>query len=185
MNTVKNITSSRKSLMFQPRHLLLIEIVGSQHRRITELIAALALRGPLYTIAGSDWVPSYGLARLLRHKTVEVKCLLDRTRLARAFTCYQMLDLLAGTRPDANPVVVLDFLHTFHSPDIPLYVRLRVLKQCCRHLERLSYYEPVAILIQQTKVEDYQQLHSIVSRVADEIFQTDEVHEETFQPALF
>ena len=163
----------------------MIEIVGSQHKKITELIAALGLRGSLYTIAGSDWVPSYGLARSLRLKTVEVKRVLDRTRLARAFTCYQMLDLLASTRPDGNPVLVLNFLHTFYSPDIPLHVRMRVLKQCCQHLERLSYYEPVAVLIEQTTEDDYQRFHQVVSPIADEIFQMDEDREEIFQPALF
>ena len=128
------------------RRLTLVVAERYEHENITELIAALCLRGPLYVLAGSDWLPSYGLTRLIRHRTHEVRQTLNHVRMARAFTCYQLLDLIANIRPDDEPLLILDFLNTFLNDDIPLPVRFRVLRQCCGHLQRLAFRKPVVSL---------------------------------------
>jgi hypothetical protein len=116
------------SLILKSRapHLLLIETGERPSEGITELFAALALRGPFYAIAGGEWLPTYALARALRRRTAAIQQVLGRVRLARPFTCYQLLDLLTDIRPERDPVLVLDFLHHFHNPDIARHVRQRV-----------------------------------------------------------
>src|SRR5260370_27962784 len=145
------------------RRLVLVVTAGSERENITELIADLCLRAPLYVVAGSDWLPGYGLTRQIRHRTHEVKQVLKRVRMARAFTCYQLLDLVASIRPDDEPLLLLDFLNTFHNDDIPLPVRSPLLRQCCGHLKRLAFRKPVAVLIQELPAVDYAAFYSILS----------------------
>ena len=126
------------ALAARPGHFLLVATLGMERGRVTELIAQLSLRGPLTILAGSDWLPGDRLTRSLRRETVDVKQVLEHVRLARAFTCYQLANLLAEMKPDGAPLLVLDFLHTFYSPDLPLPVRFKVLKECCQSLQRLA-----------------------------------------------
>ncbi len=185
MNPIPGISPHGWNLMIRPRHLLLVATAGRETEKIIELIAALALRGPLHLVAGSEWLPAYGLTNAIRQSTVEVKRALERVRLARAFTCYQLLDLLAEARPDKDPLLVLNLLDNFYSPDIPLPVRLRVLSQCNGHLQRLSIYKPVAILIQETPAVEYRQFHALLAAIADEIIQAGTEPDEFTQPTLF
>jgi hypothetical protein len=185
MNPIPDISPHGWDLMIRPRHLLLVATAARETKKITELIAALARRGPLHLVAGSEWLPAYGLANAIRQNTLEVKQALERVRLARAFTCYQVLDLLAEVRPDKDPLLVLNLLDNFYSPDIPLSVRLRVLNQCSGHLQRLSLSKPVAILIQETPAVEYRQFHSLLAAIADEIIQTGTKPDEFTQPGLF
>lgn len=186
MNTLPDIASSSLSLKSQFPHLLLVETDGRASEGITELFAALAMRGPFYAIAGGEWLPTYALVRSLRHRTPAIQQVLGRVRLARPFTCYQVLDLLTDIRPERDPVLVLDFLHHFHNPDIPLDVRQRVLEQCCRRLERLSLSRPLLVFVQIMETEEYRRFFPIVVKAADEILQTAEAPtKEMLQPGLF
>ena len=171
---------------FHPsRRLTLVVAQRYERENVTELIAALCLRGPLYVLAGSDWLPSYGLTRLIRHRTHEVKQTLNHIHMARAFTCYQLLDLIANIRPDDEPLLILDFLNTFQDDDIPLPVRFRVLRQCCGHLQRLAFRKPVAIFVQGLKTEEDEAFLSILAQNADEVLYIEGESERVCQPALF
>ena len=167
------------------RRLTLIVAERYEHENITELVVVLCLRGPLYILAGSDWLPGYDLTRLIRHRTPEVGQTLKHVRMARAFTCYQLLDLIVNTRPDEEPLLILDFLNTFLNDDIPLPVRFRVLRQCCDHLHRLAFRKPVAVLVQERSVEDYTALYGILAQSADEVLRIAVEPERVFQEALF
>ena len=166
-------------------HLQLIITVGHERQRITELIAAAALRGPLCIIAGSEWIPSYSVARSVRQSTVEVEGILSHVQLARAFTCYQLLDLLASTRGNGRPILVLDFLHTFFSPDIPLPVRIRTLQACCHHLRRLSLHQPVTVFALREADRDYDIFCALLSASMDEVLQPAAGEATIWQPELF
>jgi hypothetical protein len=168
-----------------PSTLQLVITAGHERQRVTALIAEAALRGPLNIIAGSEWIPSYGVARAVRHSTVEVERILGRVRLARAFTCYQLLDLLAGARGDGGPILVLDFLHTFFSPDIPLPVRTRTLQTCCGHLRRLSFRQPVTVFTRQEAGADYEIFCALLAANADEILRPEVEGPAIWQPELF
>jgi len=167
------------------RRLTLVVTERYERENITELIAALCLRGPLYVLAGSDWLPGYGLTRLLRHRTPEVKQTLNHIHMARAFTCYQLLDLITNIRPDDEPLLILDFLNTFLNDDFPLAVRFRVLRQCCGHLQRLAFRKLVAVLVQEQPIEDYAKLYGILAQNADEVLHIEAEPERVCQPALF
>jgi hypothetical protein len=47
-------------------------------------------------------------------------------RLSRAFTCYQMLALLAETPAGGPPTLVLDLLDTFYDESVPLHESRRL-----------------------------------------------------------
>jgi hypothetical protein len=180
MNALLNLPAATSP----SRRLVLVVTTNPERENITELIAALCLRGALYVVAGCDWLPGYGLTRLIRHKTHEVKQTLNRVRIARAFTCYQLLDLVAGIRPDDEPLLILDFLNTFHNDDIPLPVRFRLLRQCCGHLQRLAFRKPVAVLVQERPVQDYAAFYPILAQSADEILHMEPEPERVCQPEL-
>ena len=166
--------------------MLLVETEGRPSEGITELFAALALRGPFYAIAGGEWLPTYALVRSLRRRTAAIHDILGRIRLARPFTCYQVLDLLADIRPERDPVLVLDFLHHFHNSDLDLNVRQRVLEQCCRHLERLSLMRPLLVFVQVLDSDEYRSFFPLVAQAADEVLQAAESEPaEALQPVLF
>ena len=186
MNTLPEVISHSLPLKLPTSRLLLVEATGRLSEGVTELFAALAMRGPFYAIAGGEWLPTYALVRSLRQKTPTLPQVLGRIRLARPFTCYQVLDLLTDIRPERDPVLVLDFLHHFHNPDIPIHVRQRVLQQCCTRLQHLALTRPLLIFVQALETEEYRELFPVVAKTADEIFQAgDASAEETFQPALF
>ena len=181
MNALLNLP-----IHLQPsRRLTLVVAERYERENITELMAALCLRGPLYVLAGSDWLPSYGLTRLIRHRTHEVRQTLNHIRMARAFTCYQLLDLIANLRPDEEPLLILDFLNTFLNDDIPLPVRFRVLRQCCGHLQRLAFRKPVVIFVQGLKTENDEAFLAILTGSADEVLRIETEPERVCQPALF
>lgn len=186
MNTLQKTLPHSLSRRTQAPRLLLVETEGRPSEGITGLFAALALRGPFYAIAGGEWLPTYALVRALRHKTPAVQQVLGRIRLARPFTCYQVLDLLTDIRPERDPILVLDFLHHFHNPDIDLSVRQRVLEQCCRRLERLALSRALLVFVQALQTEEYRNFLPVLAQVADEVLQTaDAPKEEALQPALF
>ena len=168
-----------------PRRLTLVVADRYERENITELIAALCLRGPLYVLAGSDWLPGYGLTRLIRHRTHEVRQTLKHVRMARAFTCYQLLDLIADIRPDDEPLLILDFLNTFLNDDIPLPVRFRVLRQCCGHLQRLAFRKPVVVLVQERPIEDYAFFQTSLHRMRMKSCASKRSRSGSAKPALF
>jgi hypothetical protein len=186
MNTLPDLATHSLTLVSQPARLLLIETKGRQSEGITELFAAMAMRGSFYAIAGGEWLPTYALVQSIRRRTPEVKEILGRVRLARPFTCYQVLDLLEDVRPEHDPILVLDLLHHFYNPDIQPAVRKRVLEQCCRHLQRLALSRSLLVFVEQMRTEEYGDFFPMVAAIADDILQTDEVPDpEDAQLALF
>ncbi len=175
MNTLPGLATHSMLQVSQPARLRLIETRGRQSEGITELFAAMAMRGSFYAIAGGEWLPTYALVQSIRRRTPEVKEVLGRVRLARPFTCYQVLDLLEGVRPERDPILVLDFLHHFYNPDIQPGVRRRVLEQCCRQLQRLALSRSLLVFVEQMRTEEYERFFPLVAAVADDILQTDEV----------
>jgi hypothetical protein len=186
MNTLPELIPRSLSFKTRSPRLLLVETEGRPAEGITELFAAIALRGPFYAIAGGEWLPTYALVRSLRRRTAAIQDVLGRVRLARPFTCYQVLDLLSDIRPERDPVLVLDFLHHFHNPDIPLDVRQRVLQQCCKRLEHLSLLRPLLVFVQALDTDEYRDFLPLVSATADEVLQTAESDgPDALQPVLF
>lgn len=171
MNTLPDLLSALLQPERHHAHLRVIETAGKQREGITELFATLALRGSFYAIAGGEWMPTYALVRSVRRRTPNVKQVLARIRLARPFTCYQVLDLLENIQPDPEPVIVLDLLHHFYNPDIAPAIRQRVLEQCSKQLQRLALSKPTIVTIQQVPDKEYARFFPLIASTADEVLQ--------------
>jgi hypothetical protein len=137
------LTPKRLHLVLSPRPL--------RRKLMNALAARLALAGPVLVLDGGNSFDAYGLSRLLRRQSAEWKLALERTRLARAFTCHQMSTLLEETTvsdsptPSSHPTLVLELLDTFYDENIPLPERLRLLEGCLENLRRLAQTTSVAV----------------------------------------
>jgi hypothetical protein len=167
------------------RGLSLILTQDSARRNKTDLIANLVLNGPLFVVSGDEWLPSFALPRILRKHTTEIKKILGRLYTARASTCYRLFDSLAGIPLKGEPILVLDFLHTFYDSDIPLRVRLFKLRECCRELKRLAFYRPVIVMTQELEGEEYKKFIPALCSITEKIVILDPELEPIQQPALF
>ncbi len=114
---------------------------------IRTLIARFALRGPLVVLDGGSGFDAYAVARSIRRENPDVNGVLERVRLARAFTCYQMLALLRRTIPDRRPKVVMDLLATFEDESVDEVDRDFLLRESISLLNRLSRAAPVVVCI--------------------------------------
>jgi hypothetical protein len=167
------------------RGLALILTQDRARKSKTDLIATLILNGPLFVVSGDEWLPAFLLPRIVRGQTTEVKEIMNRLRAVRASTCYRLFDSLANIPSRGEPILVMDFLHTFYNEDIPLRTRLFRLRECCRELKRLAFYRPVIVMTQEMESEDYKKFIPALHSITDKTFILDSESETIKQPALF
>lgn len=167
------------------RGLTLILTRDCAHETKTDLIASLILHGPLFVISGDEWLPAFALPRIIRGHTTEVREVMGRLYTVRSSTCYRLFDSLAGIPPEGEPILVMDFLHTFYDSDIPLRTRLFKLRECCRELKRLAFYRPVIVMTQEMEGEEYEKFIPALYSIADQTVTLDPELELVGQPALF
>lgn len=146
----------------------------------TALAVKLALIGPLRVLDGGNSFDGLKLARELRRQTLAYHSALDRVRVARAFTCYQMATLLADTYPVVTPTIVMDLLGTFYDENIALPERQRLLNRVLARLARLSRPAPVFV---SAEVDD-EPLFNALAESADHEWRF-EIPEAAAQPRLF
>jgi hypothetical protein len=79
------------------KFLLLVAPRGILREAVPELIAQLALAGPLSILDCGNVFGAHRIARALRRAGPALQAGLENIRVARAFTCYQVVSLLAGT----------------------------------------------------------------------------------------
>lgn len=168
-------------------HLLLVETIGKERDRITNLIVQLALRGPFNLIAGDEWLPDRDtLMRLVRRYTLNIEETLDNPRLRRPMTCLQLLDLLMEADKGNRPTLITNFLHHFYNNDVKLSLRDRVLEQCCQYTKRLSLSNSVFVLVPRLNTEDYNRFFPVLASIANEIIPVEEeIEQEDMQGLLF
>lgn len=156
--------------------LLLVQTAGRERQAIIELITQWVLRGSFHLIAAGDWLPDHDDLRysVFRY-TNAINKTLDKMRLVRARTCFQLLDLLKAADRENKPVLILDFLHHFLNEDIELFAREEILEQCCQYTKRLSLSNPVAVLVPNSDTEDYRRFFPILAALADEIIEPEPI----------
>jgi hypothetical protein len=153
--------------------------------------ARLALHAPLRVLDGGNRFNAREVARLLRGLDApDLYGALERIRLARAFTCYQMLALLEQTPPEPQPTLVIDLLDTFYDESASLEERRRLIESCIVHLKTLSSLAPVAASVRPPppSQEDPTGLLEIVQQAADSLWFQEENpagSENAIQPELF
>jgi len=112
------------------------------------LAARVALHSPLRVLDGGNRFNAYVVARelrRLRHRNPAEA--LARIRVARAFTCHQMLALLLDTPPEPTPTLVIDILDTFYDESAPLDERLQLARQVAERLQLLSQHAAVIVSV--------------------------------------
>lgn len=110
-----------------------------------ELVDRLALRGEVYVIVGGNRFSMERLPLLLSRQPHLLEQALQRIRITRAETCYQLLDALEHTYPYQCPLVVTDILSSLTDDDIDDAEAARLLAACIHNLHRLSEFEPVLV----------------------------------------
>ncbi len=137
------------------------------------MLAALALRGRVLVVDGGNCFDAYALARALRRRTTQVQPALQSVRLSRAFTCYQMVAMLAELPVDGTPVIVLDMLSTFLDENVRFAKRQRLLDESLNLLRRISQGAPVAVWARtRTSLnEENQQLLTPLLETAQDIWE--------------
>jgi hypothetical protein len=151
------------------------------------MLAALALRGRVIVIDGGNCFDGYALARLLRQQTHHVQAALKQVWLSRAFTCYQMVAMLAELPLDGTPVIVLDMLGTFLDENVNFSKRKRLLDNTLNLLRRISQRAPVAVWARtrSSATDEDEQLLTALLETAQDIWELQPAEMPVHQLPLF
>jgi hypothetical protein len=149
-------------------------LVMAPHAIMWDLIARLACRGTLRLLDGGNRFDVYrcnlAIGRALGGQTAELPLILDRIRLARAFTCYQLVALLKETPTQAVPTLVLDLLSTFYDENVSAEESLRLLRDCLAQLRRLNRLAPVAVSARPGPPESRPELLEVLLDAAGQVW---------------
>jgi hypothetical protein len=148
----------------------LLVALTNQNSIISDLIAERALRGPVTVLDGGNCFPTYRIALLIRRKSLQVDNISKRIFVRRAFTCYQMVNLLESTTQVGYPQLILGLLNTFQDDQVSPNEADRLLTLCLSHIERLCLVAPVAITLEPAILAEKEFLLKRVCEQADEIF---------------
>lgn len=126
---------------------LLIAPAALQRKAALEFIAELAQAGPVRVLDGGNRFDVLSLNRELRRRELGFYTALERIRVARAFTCYQITTLLQEPAPSGIPTLVLNLLSTFQDENASLPERLRLLDVCLHNLRKNAQHSPVLVIL--------------------------------------
>ncbi len=156
----------------RPGNLLLLVAPHAGGALMIDLVARLACQGPLRVLDGGNHFRVYkcnrAIARALHPKTAELPSALERIRLSRAFTCYQVETLLRETSAQAVPTLVLDLLSTFYDESVSARESQRLLENCIHQLHRLNRAAPVAISVRPSPLGSRPELLETLQGAADQ-----------------
>ena len=136
--------------LLQPR-LMLFWGAHTPTRTLLIALTALAAQGhELRAFDGGNRFDGYFVARMARRFTsgdspIDPHAVLNRIRLSRAFTCFQLAELIENTPVSSEPLFVLDLLSTFYDESVPLRETKRLLSITLAHLKRLASSGPVIV----------------------------------------
>ncbi len=142
----------------------------SARETMSALIAELALRGPVTVLDAGNRFMAYCIAQLIRRKSLDVERISKRIFLRRAFTCYQVVSLLAGTHAFPHPHIILDLFQTFHDDQVSVPECRRLLNTCLKEIDRLRFVAPIVISLAPAPVSGKPFLVDDLCIKADEVF---------------
>lgn len=156
--------------LLQPR-LALFWGSSTPTRSLLAALTVLAARGhPIRVFDGGNRFDGYFIARLARQLSNDPRAALERIQLSRAFTCFQLAELIENTPgggdfltptlidPQNAPsggqplLFVLDLLNTFYDESVPLRDSERLLHNTISHLKRLASQGPVIVGAREPRV---------------------------------
>lgn len=112
---------------------------------VNELIFQQALENPVWILDAGNCFDPYRIVRQIRMQTPQVKAVLGRIQVARAFTCFQVVTLLEQTQITQGSIFILRLLTTFMDEMIQMGDRMRLLKQVDVQIERLCQCVPITV----------------------------------------
>jgi len=139
-------------------------------RTLLALLTYVAAQGePVRVFDGGNCFDGYFVARLARRFQPDPYAVLERIRLSRAFTCFQLAELIENSPGDRSPLFLLNLLDTFYDESVPLRDVERLLATSLTHLKRLATVGPVVVGAQEprTLVKDRWSLLDQLQAAAD------------------
>ncbi len=136
--------------LLQPR-LMLFWGSHTPTRALLQALTALAALGHTVRLFdGGNRFAGYFVARAARQLRLAgaratPQETLERIHLSRAFTCFQLAQLIENTPASPEPLFVLDLLATFYDQSVPLRDAERLLATTISHLKRLAAVAPVVV----------------------------------------
>jgi hypothetical protein len=131
--------------LLQPR-LALFWGANTPTQTLLAMLTTLAARGSSVRVFdGGNRFDGYFVARLSRRMSTHPRTILGRIHLSRAFTCFQLAELIENAPAEPEPLFVLDMLTTFYDESVPLRDTERLLANTITHLKRLSSIGPVIV----------------------------------------
>jgi hypothetical protein len=159
------------SLALYPGRLhLLLAPPAVRAEMVNALVARLACIGPLLVLDGGNCFQAHRIVRQVRRQTPQLKSALERIHIARAFTCYQVVALLADTPAASVPTLVLELLSTFQDENVPLHERRRLLQASLGELRRLSQQAPTLVSAALESVHQSGELLALLEESADQVY---------------
>lgn len=132
-------------VLLQPR-LSLFWGAETPTRALLAMLTVVAVRGgEVRVFDGGNRFDGYFVARTARRLSSHPYAVMERIRLSRAFTCFQLGELIERSPARTEPLFVLDFLTTFYDESVPLRDTERLLVQTLAHLKRLAAEGPVIV----------------------------------------
>jgi len=170
-----------------PRSLTAFCTAAANGEPVSQVIAELALRGPVTILDGGNCCPAHRIARLL---ALRAPCLADaeagrRIFLQRAFTCYGMLSLLENTPALPQPHILLNPFASFYDEQVPLSEIHHLFARCLRQIERLRQPAPLLAVLVPGPDEERSFLLEQVCQAAESVYVTETPTAAVVQPALF
>jgi hypothetical protein len=148
------------------------------------LVARLSLPDGVRVLDFGNSFNFHIVARSLRRHTADLHAHLERIEIARAFTCYQVLSLLAQTPSSIRPTICLEFLSTFYDENVATAERGRLFDQSLAHLQRLSQTTPVAVSAAVPPAGQSDAWFAILEEQATQVWRLEDYHP-AIQPRLF
>jgi hypothetical protein len=151
----------------------------------SELIAALALRGPVTVLDAGNRCTPYRIVGHLYRKTPSVETVVKTIFIRRAFTCHQVLELFANIPPLNYPCVVLDMLATFYDEQIPDHEIKKCFDNCLQHLNRTCLPAPMVMILNAPLNPSRAFILENLCNRADHVLRLETPITPILQPALF
>ncbi len=117
------------------------------HEAMLSLVAGMAVDGPLLILDAGNQFDAYKTARLIRRRTRRLDHVLEQVRVARAFTCYQVVALFEKLPATPMPHVIFDLSATFYDESVSAAESRRLLRLVLAHVERLRQTAPLIISV--------------------------------------
>ncbi len=150
---------------------------------------------PVYVVDGDNSFRSYHIARYAREMNLDPRLALARVQVSRAFTCYQLAEIVARLSRRADTadcvgvncagIVCLGLLGTLYDEDVAWSEAQRLLQEVMKHLKALAEQWPVIVTVRppSSKAQNRLGLIKVLMQQADvvRILESDSLYKRSVQ----